>query len=895
MTSYLGSVMESSGDGSSDRPGSDELALLMAVFNATNALLIVMDFSGRIQYWNNACEKLSGYTLAEVKETPYFDLFLPPDEPKPAPGSLEALFAGQSNFKQISPWVMKNGSKHWISWSNSVYQARLVISTGIDITDEHNSNNALEDNRIRERKILETLPVGIWVTDPSGKMILSNPEGERVWGGSNEFEIHPSDSVYGLEATADGWQTIRTQGPLHEIWSDDEVTFEETDGTHHIIQTQSIPLQDDHSQMLGSLMVSQDITQRKRIEEQLRQNENRARILAEITQALADVSLDYQAVLDTTIERVTELIGDLGTIQVLSDDRSEIMTVAVHHTDLYQRSLARQTFLSTHSPATAGIRSQVISSGLPVLIQEIGEDNLADEPAPENLPYLVGEHPANLLIVPLRVHAEAFGLLTLSRQQKGTVFSVDDLNFVLELAERAALAIENARLYTDNLRQREELEVRVAKRTAEISVINQYLQLQLRERARVEEELSLFFDVALDMLCIATFDGYLTRVSPTWTKVLGWSAEELTASSYLDLVHPDDREMTLKSTATLADGNVLIGLDSRYRCKDGSYRWMSWNSVGLPERGIIIAAARDITERKEAERRLAEVLELNQKIIANSPVGIFAYRPNGDCILANETSTRILGATQLQVMSQNFRQIGPWQRAGLVKLADKALEEGIDQHTEIHVVSSFNRETWLECFLTSFHRGEERHLLLMANDITSRKKVEDELQYMATHDALTGLPNRNLFQDRLDLAMARAYRYDQRLAVMLLDLDHFKLINDTYGHPIGDELLKVVGERLTECLRKSDTVARMGGDEFTFIFSDIINPEHVEIIAHKILTAINQPVELGGIVHHPTASLGISLYPQQGNEPDILLKKADIAMYASKQFRNRFTIYQGDD
>ena len=112
---------------------------------------------------------------------------------------------------------------------------------------------------------------------------------------------------------------------------------------------------------------------------------------------------------------------------------------------------------------------------------------------------------------------------------------------------------------------------------------------------------------------------------------------------------------------------------------------------------------------------------------------------------------------------------------------------------------------------------------------------------------------------------------------------------------IGDELLKVVGERLTECLRKSDTVARMGGDEFTFIFSDIINPEHVEIIAHKILTAINQPVELGGIVHHPTASLGISLYPQQGNEPDILLKKADIAMYASKQFRNRFTIYQGDD
>ena len=166
---------------------------------------------------------------------------------------------------------------------------------------------------------------------------------------------------------------------------------------------------------------------------------------------------------------------------------------------------------------------------------------------------------------------------------------------------------------------------------------------------------------------------------------------------------------------------------------------------------------------------------------------------------------------------------------------------------------------------------------------------------MATHDPLTGLPNRSLFQDRLDLAMARAYRYNQRLAVMLLDLDHFKLVNDTFGHSTGDELLKVIAARLTECLRKSDTVARMGGDEFTFIFSDVINPEHIAVIAQKILGAVNQPVELAGTIHHPTASLGISLYPQQGNEPDILLKKADIAMYASKHDRNSFTIYNGDD
>ena len=849
----------------------DDLELLSAVFKATSALMVVVDALGQIVVCNPACEQLSGQTTAELSGAPFIKVFKPATTPPPH-SSLETLLANNTP----TLWTLQNGRTHWISWTYaphaSANSGRLMIATGVDVTKLLGANPSLAASPIHQDKILQTLPVGIWVSDSEGNLLLSNPEGQKVWGEPTPTNHHAS---------------------RREIWSDDEVTFEEQDGTNRILHTQTIPLLNESAETIGSIMVSQDITPLKRVEDQLRQNENRARILAEISQSLADVSLDYQAVLDTTIERVTQLVGDLGTIQVLSEDHQEINTVAVYTVNPENRDLARQSFLGTRCSASAGIRAQVIASGLPMLIQEISAETLEDQINDHNLPYLTGVESSNLLMVPLRVHAEAFGLLSLSRQGTGQSYSVDDLNFVLELADRVALAIENARLYSDNLRQREELEIRVAKRTAEISVINQFLQMQLRERARIEEELRLSFDVSLDMLSIMTFDGYLTRTSPTWMHTLGWTFEELTNDSYLNLVHPEDLERTLKSTASLADGKVLIGFDNRFRCKDGSYRWLSWNSVGLPERGLIIAAARDITERKEAERRLAEVHELNQKIINNVPVGIFAYRPNGECVLANQSGAQIVGGETDLASQQNFRELSAWQGTILLDKAEEALESGQDQSAEIHTISGAGQEIWLDCFLSRFRSGSENHLLVMANDITHRKKIEDELQYMATHDTLTDLPNRHLFNDRLNQALSQAERNTQGLAVMLLDLDHFKQINDTYGHPTGDLLLKVVSARLTECLRKSDTVARMGGDEFTFIFQDINTAERATLIAQKILAAINQPVELCGTPHCPTASLGISLYPEHGDEPEILLRTADIAMYISKQERNRYTVYSG--
>ena len=177
-------------------------------------------------------------------------------------------------------------------------------------------------------------------------------------------------------------------------------------------------------------------------------------------------------------------------------------------------------------------------------------------------------------------------------------------------------------------------------------------------------------------------------------------------------------------------------------------------------------------------------------------------------------------------------------------------------------------------------------------EITERKRAEETIRQLAHHDALTGLPNRRLFNDRLALALAHAHRNQQKLAVMLLDLDHFKDVNDTLGHSVGDQLLQVVGERLTSLLRKGDTVARMGGDEFMLLLPEIAQVEDAAKVAANILEAFSKPFVFDGHELHVTTSIGIAMYPEDGEDGDALMKNADIAMYRAKdQGRDNYQRY----
>jgi diguanylate cyclase (GGDEF)-like protein len=182
------------------------------------------------------------------------------------------------------------------------------------------------------------------------------------------------------------------------------------------------------------------------------------------------------------------------------------------------------------------------------------------------------------------------------------------------------------------------------------------------------------------------------------------------------------------------------------------------------------------------------------------------------------------------------------------------------------------------------------HSLLESRD--KHEEISRRMEHLAYHDAMTGLPNRRLFEDRLNLALIRAKRSGQIAAVMFLDLDRFKLINDSLGHACGDELIRITGERLQSCLREGDTVYRQGGDEFTLLLENISKPEDVRLVANRIHAIMEEPYRFNGAEHHITASVGISLYPIDGETLDELIKHADKAMYgAKKRGRNNFQFF----
>jgi len=178
--------------------------------------------------------------------------------------------------------------------------------------------------------------------------------------------------------------------------------------------------------------------------------------------------------------------------------------------------------------------------------------------------------------------------------------------------------------------------------------------------------------------------------------------------------------------------------------------------------------------------------------------------------------------------------------------------------------------------------------------VIERKQDEEKLQRLAHGDLLTGLPNRALFYDRLEQGLALAQRHKEELAVLFLDLDHFKEINDTLGHDMGDELLKETATRLLSCVRKADTVARMGGDEFTVIVTESKTLESTKHVAQNILQALLEPFDLNGKLCNVGCSIGIARYPEHGMDSETLLKHADSAMYHAKIKRNTFCSFSNN-
>ena len=384
-------------------------------------------------------------------------------------------------------------------------------------------------------------------------------------------------------------------------------------------------------------------------------------------------------------------------------------------------------------------------------------------------------------------------------------------------------------------------------------------------------------------------------VSPRLKDVFGVDPAE--ARRIVEYIHPDDRERWIRSINEANRTGAIWNFEGRMIFPDGSIRWwegISRQSKVTDEEIVYNGVLLDITDRKLAEGEL----RLAAKVFEASRVGIMIMDPERRVLSVNRSFTAITGFRPEEVLGRMPRQLES------------------DRHDQHYYRAMWRRpraggawegEVWLrrrdgfpfparvQVMAVVSDVGEITHYIGIFEDISERKAQEERIRHMAQHDFLTGLPNRALLEDRLHQAMPLALRNGTRLAVLFLDLDRFKLINDSLGHDVGDRLLQQVSRRLAGCVRAADTVSRQGGDEFVLLLQDLDSPEQAAAVARKILEVISEPYVVDGTQLSVTPSIGISVFPDDAPDSAPLLRNADAAMYHAKGVgRNNYQFFTRD-
>jgi diguanylate cyclase (GGDEF)-like protein/PAS domain S-box-containing protein len=426
---------------------------------------------------------------------------------------------------------------------------------------------------------------------------------------------------------------------------------------------------------------------------------------------------------------------------------------------------------------------------------------------------------------------------------------------------------------------------------------------QRRERRQAEQivrKLSLVVKQATDSVFITDPEGRIEYVNPAFETLTGYAADEIRGKTSAILSSgKHDAGFYQQLWQTIAQGDIFTGILINRR-KNG--KLFHEEKVITPLKDAqerithFVSTGRDITARvhaEEAHARLVSILEATPDLVA-------IFGQDGCLRYLNGAGRQLLGLSSEEDVSTRYVQDLFLEGAAQQQQISRAL-------TAVHQHGVWNGETTLRVAggeglpvsqVVLAHRNAEggiEYLSTIVRDISERKHFEAELQHQTTHDRLTDLPNRFFLIDRFKSALEYAQRHGGYVAVLFLDLDNFKRVNDSLGHAAGDALLQQVAQRLKGCLRSNDTVARHGGDEFTIIASDLGDSENVLVILHKLQSAFERPVIVGSQEIYITFSIGIALYPHDGDQIEDLLHHADVAMYQAKSSGpNQYRFYAAD-
>jgi diguanylate cyclase (GGDEF)-like protein/PAS domain S-box-containing protein len=401
-------------------------------------------------------------------------------------------------------------------------------------------------------------------------------------------------------------------------------------------------------------------------------------------------------------------------------------------------------------------------------------------------------------------------------------------------------------------------------------------------------------EAAPDAMVVVNQGGEIVLLNVQAEKQFGYRRDELVGQKVKNIIPEGFAERLIadgtRSAAEALAQQIGTGIELSGRRRDGSEFPIEIMLSPLESaEGILVTAAiRDISVRQDAEKHLAQMESRYRGLLEAAPDAMVVVNQGGEIVLLNVQAEKQFGYRRDELVGQKVKNIIPEgfaERliADALRSAEDALAQQIGTGIELNGRRKDGSEFPIEIMLSPLESAEGILVTAAIRDITTRKKAEAQMTHSAEHDFLTGLPNRMLLNDRVNQAIILAERHRKKVAVLFLDLDGFKHINDSLGHPIGDKLLQSLAKRLVDCVRGSDTVSRQGGDEFVVLLSEVEQSEDAAIAARRMLKAVAEAHPIDKHDLHVTTSIGVSVYPDDGLDAETLIKNADTAMYQAKE------------
>jgi diguanylate cyclase (GGDEF)-like protein/PAS domain S-box-containing protein len=409
-----------------------------------------------------------------------------------------------------------------------------------------------------------------------------------------------------------------------------------------------------------------------------------------------------------------------------------------------------------------------------------------------------------------------------------------------------------------------------------------------------EQRFFKIFQATPDLLTITGLDDdSFLEANQAFLKALGYRRSEVIGASAQELRIWADESERVALLQLLREQGEVRDVEGRYRTRAGSEvtGLISAETIEIKGSQYLLTLFKDISERKRLEEDRARLAA----IVESSDDAIIATDTEGNIESWNGGAEKMFGYLAHEARGRHFSFLAPQERKDeLYRLQQGLKNHGAVTHFDTVQVTKGGEEIWVSLTLSPIRSadGVVVGTSCIGRDVTERTRMEETIRHQAQHDTLTDLPNRKLFMDFLNLELAQARRNRKYLAVLYMDLDHFKQINDTLGHAAGDLLLQAVAQRLKRCVRESDTVARIGGDEFNVLMPDLTLTDDVGIVVGKIMRVFDTPFLLDNLEVNATTSVGISMFPYDGETSQELVQKADSAMYVAKQAQgNAYQFY----